>query len=775
MEPPQPVSVRPPSVDDFEAQRWKAEVRKRLLGKTSEASRLGRYELREQIGRGGMGLVYRAHDPQLDRPVAIKVLRRLDDAVTDRLKAEARTLAELDHPNIVAIYDVGTSQGRTFIVMPLLSGTTLDVWSRQADGDEQRVEVLRQVAAALQTAHGAGILHRDIKPSNVIVDASGHAFVVDFGLNRRAPSTSSGDGSPSTRSTAAGGTAGYVAPEQARGASVDARTDVYAFCVTAIECLTGRAPAPARDAACSEDELDILLVDVPGRWRTGLRKGVRHDPEQRLRSIQDVIGVLQRPPRRSAGWIAGTAIAGVLGVALLSNATSQTEAVPVEATPAQPASAPEVRAMLDEAQQQIAEEDLATAEATLEQAFRAAIAARDADAEVAAALAMGKVLIKQRRARDAARWLRHIKAALARASRTDATVDVELLASRVARADGDLEAARAHADAAVASLGPDSAPNQRAEAIGDVGRLELLQGDSKAAVRTLERAIAIAREAKLSPTIEGALLSDLGASHLRHGDVDAARPALELSVQRLQSALHPDHSRLAMAAQNLAIVQWRGGDLDGAIVSFRQGVTAFEAALGPEHPEVAHALENLGTGLIYAQDHDAALEAFNRALVIREATSGTEHPDIARTLSYIAQAHEGAAHWPEAARFAERAHTMALSTLGRLHPSTAEALAARSRIEAARGDLPAARTFAEETLAIYTQIGAGPLEHGAALASLAYALCGVKACAPNSPTKTRATKLARKADALFTEAGDVAATSRTALHGWAAPLLEPNG
>jgi|GEM_PF-1784554 len=771
-------SLRPPSVDDFEAQRWKAELRHRLLGTASEHSRLGRYVLREQIGRGGMGLVYRAHDPKLDRAVAIKVLRRLDDDVTARLRREARALAELEHPNIVTIYDVGTSDGRTFIVMPLLSGTTLDSWTRQPRGHAERIAVLLQVAAALHAAHSAGILHRDVKPSNVMVDDSGHVSVLDFGLSRRntAPTTARDpiDSAESMRSTTTGGTAGYVAPEQARGEPVDERADVYAFCMTAIECLTSKAPTPERGAVCSADELDALLADVPSQWRSGLRDGVRLDARRRLRSIEAVIEVLQRPPSARRRWFWVAAAAAVLSLGALPGTGDRVRPTPTTPTPPETTKVAEARAMLQTARQHLANEDHAAAESSLEQAFRIAIAAGDSDAEIAAALAMGQMLVKQRRATDAARWLRHLKTALARSPGTKANVDVEILASRVARAQGKLDVARVHADAAVSSLGPEATARQRSEALGNLGRIELLQGNSKASVETLSTALELARDAALQPALVGALLSDLGAAHLRHGDSDAARPALEESVRLLEGALAPDHSRLAMAAQNLAIVQWRGGDLDGAIVSFRRGVEAFEAALGPEHPEVAHALENLGTGLIYAQDHDAALEALNRALVIREGISGADHPDIARTLSYIAQAHEGAGQWPDAARFAERAHTMAEATLGRLHASTAEAVSARGRIAAARGEYDAARGFAEEALEIYDTIGSGQLERGAALASLGYALCGFPQaqCRPGSEDWSRALAAVREADTLFGEAGEVARTSQAALHSWASPLLD---
>ncbi len=204
---------------------------------------LGKYAIQTEIGRGGMGIVYKGFDTVLQRPVAVKVLPpalAVDQDFVRRFQREAILAARLHHPNIVIVHDVGEQEGIHYIVMDFLSGQTLDAWMQQ-QGPMPPVQanpVVQQIASALDYAHDQGIIHRDIKPSNIMLGANGHVTLMDFGLVRAT------EGTGVTRSGILIGTPEYMAPEQVMGQPADQRTDVYAFGVVVYQLLTGQVPFP---------------------------------------------------------------------------------------------------------------------------------------------------------------------------------------------------------------------------------------------------------------------------------------------------------------------------------------------------------------------------------------------------------------------------------------------------------------------------------------------------------------------------------------------------
>jgi serine/threonine-protein kinase len=208
-----------------------------MIGKT-----LGNYQILEELGRGGMAIVYRAYQPSLNRDVAMKVLPpqlSFDQEFVERFQREAKAAAKLRHPNIVVIHDVGHQDGTYYIVMEYLDGRTLKQLIQQEGklSPERAAHIVEQVAAALDYAHQHGFVHRDVKPSNIFVGPDNHVTLTDFGIAKAASETQQ-----LTRTGALVGTPEYMSPEQAAGGTVDHRTDLYALGVVLYQMLAGRVP-----------------------------------------------------------------------------------------------------------------------------------------------------------------------------------------------------------------------------------------------------------------------------------------------------------------------------------------------------------------------------------------------------------------------------------------------------------------------------------------------------------------------------------------------------
>src|SRR5262245_59058601 len=232
-------------------------------------SRLGPYEIVGRLGSGGMGEVYRARDPRLDREVAIKVL---PDGVADRkhlqrFGQEARAAGALNHPSVLAVYDVGTHEGAPYVVSELLEGHTLK--ARLEGGalpERKALDLALQIARGLAAAHDKGIVHRDLKPDNVFVTEDGRVKILDFGLaklTRRESPTGDGHAHSAEDGTESGtvvGTAGYMSPEQVRGEAVDHRSDIFSFGAVLFEMLSG-VRAFRRDSAV--ETMNAILKEDP--------------------------------------------------------------------------------------------------------------------------------------------------------------------------------------------------------------------------------------------------------------------------------------------------------------------------------------------------------------------------------------------------------------------------------------------------------------------------------------------------------------------------------
>jgi len=244
-----------------------------------------RYEIREQIGEGGMGAVYAARDHDLDRDVALKVLRAPAPSSEERelIVREARILASLEHPGIVPVHDVGTlPDGRLFYVMKRVRGERFDDFARARRSRAELLRAFLQVCDAVAFAHAAGVIHRDLKPQNVMLGAFGEVLVLDWGVARARRVATDEVASPDHQnaSVTAAGTPGYMAPEQLHGAA-DERVDVYGLGGILFFILTRAHPSPATSAAEPENEWG----DVPKPLRAICDRARATDRAQRYESV----------------------------------------------------------------------------------------------------------------------------------------------------------------------------------------------------------------------------------------------------------------------------------------------------------------------------------------------------------------------------------------------------------------------------------------------------------------------------------------------------------
>jgi serine/threonine protein kinase len=321
-------------------------VHKRIFGAEADPMQIGRYVLQDRVGSGGMGIVYAARDTELDRNVAVKLLRlgggsRSETERRRRLLREGKALARLSHPNVVQVYDVGEHDDRVFVAVELVAGRNVREWIEESDpGWREALQVFIQAGRGLAAAHDAGIVHRDFKPENVLVGDDGRVRVLDFGLARGATHVLDGTGedepaqpgegsslaTPLTEPGVVMGTPAYMAPEQHLGRSADARTDQFGFCVALHEALYGTRPFSGKTRAALQRAVVGGHVepfpsdrDVPRHVSRILLKGLSASPEDRYPDMHELLRELEAmQPRRSRrlAYVAAAAAGGLLALGL---------------------------------------------------------------------------------------------------------------------------------------------------------------------------------------------------------------------------------------------------------------------------------------------------------------------------------------------------------------------------------------------------------------------------------------------------------------------------
>ncbi|MBK9752030.1 MAG: serine/threonine protein kinase [Nannocystis sp.] len=749
---------------------------------------LGRYVVLSKLGAGGMGVVYAGYDPELDRKVALKLLhpRLADDdpfvarEARARLAREAQALAKLNHPHIVAIHDVGEHERAVWLAMEYVEGETLSEWiSRGRRTWRELLDVMTPAARGLSAAHEAGLVHRDIKPDNIMVGADGRVRVMDLGLARAlddapaAPivvvSTAACDlaalAAHVTRVGAVMGTPAYMSPEQFRGDAVDARTDVFSFCVTLWEALMGEPPfagdtlvdlrASVLAGAVRPVPRDPHARRVPGWLRRVCLQGLATRPERRFPSMQALLAALSRSrtQARARKWLVGVAAVATLGAsaALVQRHDHNQRVAACEAV-----GASIVDVWNDAARTRVREGILATglayapvtadrvlpildrqAEAWREHRTRACSMADLEGTLDAEQLDRAVWCLDERRMALAAlvTELSHADAMVMRQAGTGAAglrsvspcIDPQVLAALPSPPPPD---ARAKADALRATLAqartalwtgkyPEGLKQLRA-ALADVEALgwppltaaaRQLEGDLLESTGAYAEAEAVSLMAYMAAAKLRAwgvaaraaitLTAIIGYRQSRHAEGKVWGAHAEVAVLFAGDALGLDE---AHRVNTLGLVNFAAGSYAAAKSLHERALAIHEKTLGPEHPTVAISLNNIANVLYATGAYAEAKALYERVLTIKEKALGPEHPDLALSLYNLALVHEARGEYAEARPLYERTLVIFEATLGPEHPHVAAVLASLADVHRATGAHAEAKVLHERALAIREKV-----------------------------------------------------------------------
>jgi tetratricopeptide (TPR) repeat protein len=651
-----------------------AGVEREHAARLRPGAHVGRYEIEAPLGRGGMGVVYAARDPDLGRMVALKLLRSVDPQRQRRLLAEARALARLSDRHVITIYDTGTWQGRVFIAMELLVGKTLLAWRTGASPSwREVVRVFALAGRGLVAAHAAGLVHRDFKPANVVLTDDGRVIVLDFGL--AIEGADEGDRSEhdvdreSTRTESGAGTPAYMAPEQRRGDPCDAQADQYGFCVALFEALHGELPvqtAPARHGPAQGR--------VPRSVERAIARGLAEDPRARHPSMLALCEALESAMQRRAPWGAIAIATGAIAIGALAlgdRGADCTGAAAALAPTFDDVRAQEIRAAIEATDRPWSARVAEEVDAGLRGYADAWIGEHTAACEIReqGALDLRMRCLDRRRRSFAA-----VVDVLARA-------DVEVAVHAVQTVDAlppvagcrDLEALQATV----------AAPTDRAavDALHDrLARVEALRETTRYDDAMIEARVAIAEAVALghAPTEADARLAaawvqvDLGEHEAAEAELRAALvaaqaghhdEAIAIAFHRLawvvgyKLARHDEGRELAAHAAawierlggapyhelaRLRALGWIEQDAGVPLVALER----FDAALAvantlPDRDpfaaqEVALVMNGIGAAAHVAGDNVRASASFTDAVARLEARLGPDHPDVARVRNNLA-------------------------------------------------------------------------------------------------------------------------------------------
>jgi tetratricopeptide (TPR) repeat protein/predicted Ser/Thr protein kinase len=733
-----------------------------VSGDVRRGAVLGRYVVIDKLGQGGMGVVLSAYDPELDRKVALKLVRSLqgDGAVElqQRLLREAQAVARLAHPHVITVFDVGTVDGRLFMAMEFIEGPTLRKWLARSRSWREVCAVFQQAGQGLAAAHAAGLVHRDFKPDNVLVDARGRVRVTDFGLARfeqaSGPLLPSGEPAPAegphpglTRTGSLVGTPAYMAPEQWHGHEVDARGDQFSFCVSLYEALYGHRPF-ARGSPPDFTRLPPPPphTQVPAWVRRVVLRGLSVAPGERFPSMEALLEALSKDParrtRRAVAAGLGALALTVAAVLVPWGGPSPCTGAPERLAPVwSEARRAAVRTALLATGSPRAQGTAASVEGLLAGYTRAW---EDGYTETCRATHVRKEQPESVLALRMACLDRHLLALDALAGLLE-HADAELV-------DGAVEAAQklprvsscAHVDALLALPPPPEEPAQRArlesarrelaraQALLDTGRFDAGLPVAKA---VLEEARALryrpleAEALHITGWLETRLGRNTAADELwsqavltalasRHDEL-ALRSATELvyvngyelgrypkareweaQARALLERVGPREEVEAQLSSNAGLLAFSEGRMPEAQEHYQHALRLRERVLGPNHPQTAKVLNNLGL-LHHRRGAPAeAVPLYERVLAIQREQLGPDHPVQAVTLINLGDSRR-ALEGPDAALpFYTQALELRLRTVGETHPLTLRLYNDIGRVHMQRGDFVEARKAHERALAL---------------------------------------------------------------------------
>jgi serine/threonine protein kinase len=612
------------------------------------------YEIQDVLGWGGMGVVYRAWQRRLNRPVALKIIKPgMDSAqVIARFEAERQALALMDHPNIAQVLDAGTTDsGHPYFVMELVDGIPITDYSdRNRLTVRQRLELFIPVCQAIQHAHQKGIIHRDVKPSNVLVmlsDPGAPAVpkVIDFGVAKAIE----GRLTQRTMYTQLGvlvGTFEYMSPEQAElGAlDVDTRSDIYSLGAVLYELLTGSTPLEAAKlrGAPFMEILRRIREDDPPRPSTRLS-----EPKDRLATIAARMRTeparLARLVRRELDWIVMKALDKArtrryeTASGLARDIKRYLDGDPVEAGP--PRAAYRLRAFARK--------------------HKGALAAASAFAAVLAAATAISIY-------EAARA---VKAEWQTRKERDRAVDAEIQAqANLTRARAEKKQAEQSASETKAVLGffQDNvlAAARPKGLAGGLGIDSTIRAAVDAAESKVERSFAD------QPTVEASIRNTLGESYWYLGQPAQAIRQHERALQLRRSIRGPDHPETLTSLDNLAVAYFSAGRVAEALPLSEEALKLRRIQLGPDHPDTLESMNNLAEAYSAAGRSADALRLHEQELQRTRAKLGPDHPDTLISLSNLALHYRLAGRHAEAFSLFEEALNRSLARLGPNHPDT---------------------------------------------------------------------------------------------------------
>jgi len=734
---------------------------------------IGRYVLLRPLASGGMGIVYLAFDPELDRNVALKLViprRRARADEPDALVAEARALAKLSHPNVIQVYDVGRWGDRVYVALEYVAGSTLDDWLRRTPRTWREIlGVLLDAGRGLSAAHRADICHLDVKPSNILIGDDGVVRVLDFGLARSVALPTS-DGAPvGDVPHRVVGTVGYIAPELFLGQVPDARSDQFGFCVTAWEALCGVRPYPGRtrreyERALQDGGSPTAQVKIaPPAVLDVLRTGLALAPASRRTSLEELIGALQAA---ASPWTRGrTAIATTAAAALVVGTLAWRSGQPASAC-----------ATLEDPLAQVWNDSRAT---LVGESFAATNLPYAATTWSATRRAMDERVAQWRRTHldnciathtDAIRPIAAHDRSLA--CLTTRRGEIEALVELFALADTDVVETAAAAARALPSSVPclDDAPEPDGDAADDrelserlAGRLAGAWALSKASrvEAAHELAEAVAHEARRSGLMvieaRAQLLQGLTAARL--GRVNEAIGLLELGVRTADAAGADDeritgltdlvyvaghlgterelahwYAKLAHALldrvggrspdrmillHNEAVVFSDEGRFEDSLTTYRAALEAWTRDGGEVDEAVAALFNNTGSVYLARGEYQAAAIWFGYAYALRAALAGPEHPDVADILVNQANVLLSLDQPEVALVHAQRALAILEGARGQGDPATRFALTNLAVVLLELGRLDEARLYSERALAVWRAIDAEHPSIGLVLTNIA--------------------------------------------------------